>query len=99
MDVGIIAFDTAGPGEYTFTFSSFGLKGDVREVLFMLHEDYLETPHPDVEYPDDWQYKDHHEKVQEREENESNQASQGKKAEEPKITEEEAAILADQLED
>jgi len=54
MDIGIIAFDTTGQGEYTFTFSSFGLKGGDREVLFMLHEDYLESPNPEYEYPDNW---------------------------------------------
>lgn len=66
MDIGIIAFDTTGQGEYTFTFSSFGLKGGDREVLFMLHEDYLESPNPEYIYPDDWQYKEHHDKVAER---------------------------------
>lgn len=65
MDLGIIAFDTSMAGEYTFTFSSFGLRGGDREVLFMLHEDYLETPNPEYIYPDDWEYKEHHDKVAE----------------------------------
>lgn len=97
MDIGLIDFDTSGPGEYTISFSSLGLKGITKEVLVMLHEDYLETPHPDYEYPDDWKYKDHHEKVKERDETASNKSTVS--SSEPEITEEQAAILADQLED
>jgi len=66
LDMGIIAFDTLFPGEYTFTFSSLGLKGGDREVLFMIHQDYLERPNPDVMYPSNYQYAEHHQKVSER---------------------------------
>lgn len=54
MDIGLIAFDTTNSGKYTFMFSSKNLPGSDREVLFMLHEDYLESPNPDITYGDDY---------------------------------------------